>query len=160
MIFRDKLMELSMAEKGEYVYQWPRPMVTVDMVVFAVAAGGSKVLLIERRDGPYRGKWALPGGFLEMDEELQTAAGRELAEETGLGEVRLQQLHTFGAVGRDPRGRVITVVYWGIVEAGKMEVTAGDDAAQAKWFDIDELPQLAFDHDEVIKMALEKIKSQ
>ena len=157
MIFRDKLMELSMAEKGEYVYQWPRPMVTVDMVVFAVAAGGSKVLLIERRDEPYRGKWALPGGFVEMDEELQTAAARELAEETGLGEVGLQQLHTFGTVGRDPRGRVITVVYWGIVEAGKMDVTAGDDAAQAKWFEIDELPQLAFDHDEVIKMAIEKL---
>lgn len=157
MIFRDNLMELSMAEKGEYVYQWPRPMVTVDMAVFAVAAGDSKVLLIERRDEPYRGKWALPGGFVEMDEELQTAAARELAEETGLVEVGLQQLHTFGTVGRDPRGRVITVVYWGIVEAGKMEVMAGDDAAQAKWFDIDELPQLAFDHDEVIKMAIEKL---
>jgi len=149
-----------MAEIGEYVYQWPRPMVTVDMVVFAVTAGGSKVLLIERRDEPYRGKWALPGGFVEMDEELQTAAARELAEETGLGEVVLEQLHTFGTVGRDPRGRVITVVYWGIVEAGKMEVTAGDDAAQAKWFDMDKLPQLAFDHDEMIKMAAEKIKPQ
>ena len=157
MIFRDNLMELSMAEKGEYVYQWPRPMVTVDMVVFAVAAGGSKVLLIQRRNEPYRGKWALPGGFVEMEEELQTAAARELAEETGLGEVVLQQLHTFGTVGRDPRGRVITVVYWGIVEAGKMEVTAGDDAAQAKWFEIEELPQLAFDHDEVIKMAIERL---
>ena len=145
-----------MAKKGEYVYQWPRPMVTVDMAVFAVTAGGSKVLLIQRRNEPYKGKWALPGGFVEMDEELHTAAARELAEETGLGEVRLQQLHTFGTVGRDPRGRIISVVYWGIVETGKMEVTAGDDAAQAKWFDIDQLPHLAFDHDDVVKMAVEK----
>ncbi len=95
-----------MAEKGKYVYDWPRPMVTVDAAVFTFSGDKAKVLLINRGNEPFKGKWALPGGFVDMDEELEGAVVRELAEETGLVGVRLEQMRTFGTVGRDPRGRI------------------------------------------------------
>ena len=106
-----------MAKKGKYVYDWPRPMVTADAAVFAFVDGKARLLLIQRKHEPYQGRWALPGGFVEIDEDLPEAAARELAEETGLKDVPLEQLRTFGKPGRDPRGRTITVVYFGI--AGK-----------------------------------------
>ncbi len=147
-----------MVNKGKYVYDWPRPMVTVDAVVFGFFRNKAKLLLINRRDEPYKGKWALPGGYVEIDEELEDAVVRELAEETGLTAVPLQQMHTFGKCGRDPRGRQITIVFFGIARKGKNEIKAGDDAAQAQWFDIEELPKdMAFDHNEVIKFAIEKL---
>jgi 8-oxo-dGTP diphosphatase len=150
-----------MNKQGKYVYDWPRPMVTVDAVVFAVTSDTTKVLLIKRGHEPFKGKWAFPGGFIGMDEELDDAVARELQEETGLTGVPLEQMHTFGTVGRDPRGRQITVVYMGIIKEGLECIKAGDDAAQAQWFDIDKLPaDMAFDHNQVAKFAVKILKSK
>jgi 8-oxo-dGTP diphosphatase len=146
-----------MVKKGEYIYEWPRPMVTADIVVFLKGRGKTKLLLVKRAKEPFKGSWVFPGGFLEPDEELADAAARELAEETGLVGVDLEQMHTFGTCGRDPRGRVISVAFVGSVTSDKATVKAGDDAAEAKWFDIDDLPSLAFDHNEMAKMAIEKM---
>ena len=147
-----------MAKEGKYIYEWPRPMVTVDAVVFAVSSGKTELLLIERKNEPFKGQWAVPGGFVEMDEELEDAVARELAEETGLTGVQLEQMHTFGKCGRDPRGRQITIAFVGVATEGHDKVRAGDDAAKAQWFDIGELPEnLAFDHDEMIRLAIEKL---
>jgi 8-oxo-dGTP diphosphatase len=148
-----------MAVKGKYVYQWPRPMVTVDAVVFSTGQAKPKVLLIKRKKEPYKGKWAFPGGFVEMDEELEDAVARELAEETGLTGVKLEQMHTFGTCGRDPRGRQISIAFTGVIEPGRANIKAGDDAAEARWFDIEQLPEMAFDHNEIAGMALEKLSS-
>ncbi|MHC4109943.1 MAG: NUDIX domain-containing protein [Planctomycetota bacterium] len=148
-----------MAKRGKYIYKWPRPMVAADAAVFCFFAGKAKLLLVERRNEPFKGKWCLPGGFLEIDEELEDGVVRELVEETGLTGVRLEQVHTFGRCGRDPRGRVITVTYMGIAQEGKSKVKAGDDAAQALWFDIDKLPtDLAFDHNDVTKYVIRRLK--
>ncbi len=134
-------------------------MVTVDAAVFTHYGSKTKVLLIKRGNEPYKGKWAVPGGFVDMDEELEDAVVRELEEETGLSGVHLEQMHTFGTVGRDPRGRQITIVFLGIAGENQTKLKAGDDAAQAEWFDIDELPEdMAFDHDEVIRFAIGKLK--
>ena len=150
-----------MAKKGKYIYDWPRPMVSVDAIVFGFFKNKAKLLLIKRRNEPFKGKWAIPGGFVGMDEELQDAVQRELAEETNLTDVKLRQLHTFGQCGRDPRGRQITIVYMGIIEKGFDKIKAGDDAAQAEWFDIENLPKdLAFDHNEVAKFAIKKLKQK
>jgi 8-oxo-dGTP diphosphatase len=143
---------------GKYVYEWPRPMVTADAAVFALVDGKAKLLLIQRKHEPYKGHWALPGGFVEMDEDLPEAAARELAEETGLENVPLEQLHTFGKPGRDPRGRTITVAYFGIAARDWQQVAAADDAAQVQWFDIESLPALAFDHAEIACCAIERLK--
>jgi 8-oxo-dGTP diphosphatase len=157
-----------MAEKGKYIYDWPRPMAAADAAVFGFFAGKAKwrkpswrLLLVNRKNEPFKGKWCLPGGFVNIDEELETAAARELAEETGLAGVRLEQVHTFGDVGRDPRGRVITVTFMGIVAEGQNKLKAGDDAAKARWFDIEKLPKdLAFDHNEVTKLAITRLKKK
>ena len=148
-----------MAEKGRYIYDWPRPMVTVDAVVFSPSGGRTQVLLINRGRDPFKGKWAVPGGFVEMDEELEDAVARELAEETGLTGVLLEQMHTFGTCGRDPRGRQISIAFTGIAtEEQQSMIKAGDDAAKAQWFDIEKLPRdLAFDHSEMIAFAIEKL---
>jgi 8-oxo-dGTP diphosphatase len=149
-----------MSKKGKYVYDWPRPMVTVDAVVFGFFKNKAKLLLIERKKGPFKGKWALPGGFVEIDEELEDAVARELAEETGLRNIRLEQMHTFGTVGRDPRGRQITIVFMGIATKGRTKIKAGDDAAEVRWFDIEKLPKdLAFDHNEIVEFGIEKLKT-
>ncbi|PKL49319.1 MAG: NUDIX hydrolase [Planctomycetes bacterium HGW-Planctomycetes-1] len=144
-----------MSEKGKYVYDWPRPMVTVDAAVFDVSGDKARILLIKRGNEPFKGQWAFPGGFVEMDEELEDAAARELAEEAGLTGVKLEQLYTFGKCGRDPRGRNITVVFIGITKNSKIK--SGDDAAEAQWFEIDKLPQMAFDHDNVAAAAIKKL---
>lgn len=142
-----------MAKQGKYVYEWPRPMVTVDAVVFSTAGPRPKVLLIKRGREPNKGLWACPGGFLEIDEELLEATARELEEETSLTGVELKQMHTFGNIGRDPRGRLITIAYIGVIDA-EPDVSPGDDAQDAKWFYIDELPEVAFDHKMVVDMAI------
>jgi len=147
-----------MNKRGKYVYDWPRPMVTTDAIVFAFIDGQAKILLIKRGNEPFKGKWALPGGFIGMDEELEDAVVRELAEETGLENIALEQFHTFGKCGRDPRGRQITIAYMGIA-AKPGKIKGGDDAAEAKWFDIEKLPEdLAFDHKDVIRQAIKKLK--
>ncbi len=148
-----------MAEKGKYVYDWPRPMVTADAAVFTFSGDRVRVLLINRGNEPFKGQWALPGGFVGMDEELEDAVVRELAEETGLTGIQLKQMRTYGRVGRDPRGRMITIVFMGIATEGQTEIKAGDDAAQAQWFDIEKLPEdMSFDHDEVVRFAIAKLK--
>ncbi len=142
-----------------YTYEWPRPAVTVDAVVFRKNEEKLEVLLIRRKHYPFEGMWALPGGYLEMEETCEEAVLRELEEETGLRGVRLQQLHTFGTPGRDPRGRTITITFWGMTTMENSSVKAGDDAAEAQWFDAGNLPELAFDHHEPIQMALERMKN-
>jgi len=150
-----------MAKKGKYVYDWPRPMVASDVAVFGIFAGKAKLLLINRKNEPFKGKWCLPGGFVDMDEELGDASARELAEETGLVAVPLEQIHTFGGVGRDPRGRVITVTFMAVVTKGQNKIKAGDDAAKARWFDIEKLPKdLGFDHNEVVRFAIKRLKKR
>ncbi len=135
----------------KYCYEYPRPMVTVDAVVFCKDVE-DKILLIERKNEPFAGKWALPGGFLDMDEEISDAAYRELEEETGIVDVPLTEFKTYGSLGRDPRGRTISVVFIGDVKSC-VAVQAGDDAARAKWFSMNQLPGLAFDHDIIIREA-------
>ncbi len=134
-------------------------MVAADAVVFRFSAGKTKILLVNRKNEPFKGKWCIPGGFVELDEELGDASARELAEETGLKGVQLKQLHAFGNVGRDPRGRVITVTYMGVAGREQKNIKAGDDAAKARWFDIENLPRdLAFDHNKVTRFAIGRLK--
>ena len=150
-----------MAVQGIYTYDWPRPMVTVDAAVFQICSGKTSILLIQRKHEPYKGQWAIPGGFVDMDEELEDAVVRELAEETSLTGVPLEQMHTFGTIGRDPRGRQITIVFMGIANEQQTNVKAGDDAAEAKWFDIENLPDnMAFDHDRVAEFAIKKLEEK
>jgi len=143
-----------MTRKGTWTYDYPRPMVSVDAVVFREREGRLELLLIRRGQPPFAGRHALPGGFVEMDEELPDAAARELREETGLDGVALEQLAAFGRPDRDPRGRCISIAFVGILERGGDQVAGGDDAAEAGWHDTAELPPLAFDHDEIIARAL------
>lgn len=141
-----------------YTYTYPRMQVTVDAVIIRPADDGEEVLLIERKHEPFEGCWALPGGFVDMDETLVDAAKRELYEETGLIVEQLTQLHTFDGVNRDPRGRTISIVFIGFASPGS-RIKAGDDASSADWFSFDALPPLAFDHDKVLEMARKKISS-
>lgn len=138
-----------------YTYQYPRPAVTVDIVLSCRVDDQVNILLVQRAEPPFQGSWALPGGFVDIDETLEAAAARELEEETGLRGVQITQLRTYGDPGRDPRGRVISVVYCGELPAGKLEQgLPGSDAAQVRWFPISELPLLAFDHLEIIQESL------
>ena len=150
-----------MTEEKRYVYDWPRPMVTADAVVFKFASGKAEVLLIKRGHEPFKNQWAIPGGFVGIDEELEDSAVRELFEETNLIGIKLEQLHTFGRCGRDPRGRQITIAFIGIAEKGTSQIKAGDDADEASWFDIEKLPEnLAFDHKEVLDYAISHLKEK
>ena len=140
-----------------YSYKYPRPAVTTDAVVFLEKKDGWEVLLIQRKNNPYKEMWALPGGFVDMDETLEEGVVRELEEETGLKDIKLKQLHAFSTVDRDPRGRTIGVAFWGFTTNENSSVKGGDDARDAKWFPIDNLPKLAFDHQEIMDMALLEI---
>ncbi len=136
-----------------YTYNYPRPALTVDMIVTRIVGDNLEVLLIQRLNPPYKDRWAFPGGFVDMDETLEQAAARELAEETGLKNVNLKQFKAYSTLNRDPRGRTISVIFTGEV-TGDAIVVAGDDAKNAAWFNIDKLPSLAFDHDEIIQEVL------
>jgi len=138
-----------------YCYEYPRPAVTADVIILKSMNGRHHVLLIERKHQPYEGMWALPGGFLNMDETLEEAALRELQEETGIAGVNLEQFHTFSNVNRDPRHRTITTVFLGFAD-DSISPVAGDDAAKVQWFALDKLPQLAFDHAMVMEMVMAK----
>ncbi|HIC89997.1 MAG TPA: NUDIX hydrolase [Anaerolineae bacterium] len=138
--------------------RYERPSVTVDVVVFTFHGQDLHVLLIKRKHWPFAGMWAIPGGFIRMDESLEEAARRELEEETGVRGVYLEQLYTFGDPDRDPRTRVITVAYLAIVSADEVQVHAGDDAADARWFSVYNLPPLAFDHERIVKYALQRLR--
>jgi 8-oxo-dGTP diphosphatase len=137
-----------------YSYSYPRPSVTVDILMMHPAESGWEVLLIERLHDPFQGMWALPGGFIEMDEDLHQSARRELLEETGLDIEKLQQFKAYGKPGRDPRGRTISVVFYAIIsKEAKEQTKAGDDAKNAQWFHIQQLPNLAFDHEDIMQDA-------
>ncbi|QDU90345.1 Bifunctional NMN adenylyltransferase/Nudix hydrolase [Pirellulimonas nuda] len=148
-----------------HTYQFARPALTVDIVVFAMDFAGRdetdlQVMLIQRDLAPYRGGWALPGGFVRTQETLDDAARRELQEETGLRDIYLEQLYTFGALGRDPRERVVTVAYYALVNLTGHDVRASTDARNAAWFSVSDLPPLAFDHAQVLDTAHQRLRSK
>jgi 8-oxo-dGTP diphosphatase len=138
---------------------YDRPSVTVDVVVFTLVDNDLRVLLIKRKERPYAGNWAVPGGFVQMSESLDEAANRELVEETGVDDVYLEQLYTFGSPNRDPRTRVITVAYFAIVPFTAVKTPkAGSEAEEAVWFSMFDLPDLAFDHGEILEYALTRLR--
>ena len=141
-------------------YEYPRPALAVDCVVFGLDAAGLQVLLIQRALDPYRGHWALPGGFVREEESVDEAARRELREETGLRDVFLEQLYTFGAPKRDPRGRVVSVAHYALVRLGDHRAKAATDAKSASWHPVRGAPKLAFDHDEILAMALVRLQTK
>lgn len=141
-------------------YRHPRPALSVDCVVFGLDEASLQVLLIQRNLEPFEGKWALPGGFVRIEETVDEAARRELLEETGLDHVFLEQLYTFGAIDRDPRERVVTVAYYALVKLSDHQVRAATDARNVAWFNVDELPSLAFDHAEILERARERLKGK
>ena len=151
-----------------YTYDFPHPAVTTDVVIFSLrgaeesplAEQSLSVLLIKRGAKPFKGAWALPGGFLRMDEHIDDCALRELEEETGVKGAELIQLGAFGAPKRDPRERVVSIAYYALIPSELLVLRPDTDAADAKWFSIDELPKLAFDHDEIIATALASLRSE
>ncbi|WP_367390020.1 NUDIX domain-containing protein [Lewinella sp. LCG006] len=144
-----------------YTYEYPRPSVTVDCVIFGLDESQQlKVLLIRRKGEPYANKWALPGGFVQIEESLENAARRELKEETGVENIFMEQLYTFGSLGRDPRGRVISVAYFALVNLAEHTLRADTDAEDAAWYSINDLPELAFDHAVILQTALDRLRSK
>ncbi len=142
-----------------YTYKYPRPAVTTDIILTAGKSKATHILLIERKNEPYKGLWALPGGFIDMDEDLEDACLRELKEETGIEGIKINQFCTVGTPGRDPRGRTITIVYMAVINPELHTIKAGDDASEAKWFRIDEIPPTAFDHQMIIELALKRYEN-
>jgi len=140
--------------------KYDRPSVTVDVVILSLRQKDLQVLLVKRRSWPYEGMWAIPGGFVNMDESLETAAKRELQEETGVQDVYLEQLYTFGDPGRDPRTRVITVVYFALLDSERLQVRAASDAGDVGWFSVYSLPPLAFDHEKILQYALNRLRGK
>lgn len=143
-----------------YEYQYPRPALTVDCVVFGLDENELRLLLVERDLEPFASQWALPGGFVRLKETLEESARRELAEETGITRLYLEQLYTFGELNRDPRERVVTVAYYALVKLSDHKVRAATDARSAAWFSVSDLPTLAFDHEEIVKVALNRLKGK
>src|SRR5437899_955546 len=143
-----------------FTYQYPRAALTVDCVVFGFDEDELKVLLIQRALEPFKGAWALPGGFVRVYETLDDAARRELVEETGLKDVFLEQLYTFGEIKRDPRERVVSVAYYALVKLSDHKAKAATDAANAEWFPISKLPKLAFDHADIAAAALARLQGK
>ncbi len=137
---------------------YPKPSVTVDIVLLTIIDERLKILLVKRRIEPFKDNWALPGGFVGIDEDLKDAAKRELEEETGVSEHYLEQLYTFGEPGRDPRGRIITVAYFALINSEELKLKADTDVIEAKWFPTENLPKLAFDHDKILGYALERLR--
>ena len=143
-----------------HTYKYPRAALTVDCVVFGFDEAELKVLLVQRSLAPFKGKWALPGGFVRVDEALDAAARRELLEETGLRNVFLEQLYTFGSVERDPRERVVSVAYYALVKLAEHMATGATDASDAQWFPAASAPVLAFDHSEILAVALTRLQGK
>ncbi len=143
-----------------FTYDYPRPALTVDCVVFGFDGDGLQVLLIRRGIEPHLGAWALPGGFVHMEETLDQAARRELEEETHIKDVFLEQLFTFGNPGRDPRGRVVSVAYYALVRPDQHTATGDTDASEAAWHPVEKLPALAFDHAEILCTALDRLRGK
>ena len=144
-----------------YTYKFPRPSLTVDCVVFGLDEQDLlKVMLIKRNIPPFKEQWALPGGFMRLDESLEAAALRELQEETGIKRVFLEQLYTFGDINRDPRERVVTVAYYALINLREQQIQATTDASEAAWFPVTNLPSLAFDHNQIFTVALGRLKGK
>lgn len=149
----------SQQPKSQYCYQYPHPAVTADCVIFGFdESNNMKVLLIQRGNDPYKGKWAFPGGFMNIDETTEQCARRELEEETRLKDVAVEQFYTFSDVNRDPRERILSVAHYAIIRLS--DVKGSDDAAKAQWFSIDEIPSLAFDHEFMFQKAIQIIKEK
>lgn len=141
-------------------YQHPHPAITTDIVIFTIQDGQLKALLVRRANDPFKGRWALPGGFVEIDEHLEAGALRELKEETGVSGVYLEQLYTFGRPDRDPRERVITVAYYALTPINGLNIRAASDARQIDWFAYAKLPELAFDHKDIITLAQQRLAAK
>lgn len=137
---------------------YKQPSVTVDVIIFTIIDSDLKVLLVKRKNPPFEGRWAIPGGFVRFDENLEDAAKRELSEETNVKNIYLEQLYTFGETGRDPRGRVITVAYFALAGAKDMQISAATDVSEVKWHSVYSLPELAFDHAIILDYALQRLR--
>lgn len=142
------------------VNKYERPSVTVDVVMMTLRQHDLQVLLVKRRSWPCEGLWAIPGGFVNMDESLEAAAKRELQEETNVQDVYMEQLYTFGDPERDPRTRVITVVYFALLDSARLQVKAASDAADVGWFSVYNLPELAFDHAKILDYVLSRLRGK
>ena len=161
-----------MARAPRFAYEFPRPSLAVDCVLFGFdAERGLRLLIIRRQRAPFADQWALPGGFVRLDadgeggEDLDEAARRELREETGASVAYLEQLYTFGSPRRDPRGRVVSVAYMALVRASDHDVRAGDDAAEARWISVDAIggrggTRLAFDHETIVKLGVARLQAK
>lgn len=145
-------------EENNYCYRYPHPSVTTDCVIFGFDGERLKVLLVKRGGEPYAGWWAFPGGFVKIDESAEEGALRELQEETSLSDSYVEQFHTYSNPDRDPRERVITIAYYALVKIS--DVKGGDDAKEARWFALDEIPQLAFDHDVILRDAMTRLRER
>lgn len=147
---------MSDTKRGKYTYEYPRPAVTVDVVI-TTKEKKPKVLLIRRKGEPFAGKWAIPGGFVDQDEPLEAAARRELMEETGVETAQIEQIGAFGDPGRDPRGWTVSVAFLARIPPGSVQPVAADDAAEVGWHPLDKLPPLAFDHDKILARARDSL---
>lgn len=146
-----------MNQDQSYCYPYPHPAVTTDVVLFTIRDEDLQVLLIQRANPPFREMWALPGGFLDMEEDLEACAKRELLEETGIEGLYLEQLYTFSTPDRDPRERVISVTYFALTRSDTLQPKAASDAQEAAWFSLTQLPELAFDHAKIIQLAKQRL---
>lgn len=149
-----------MAIEGKYIYEYPRPAVTTDCVIFGFDGDELKVLLIKRGIEPFKNYWALPGGFIELDEDADTCAKRKLEQETGLDEIFMEQLYTFSSVDRDPRYRVISIAYYALVKLSDFRPKAGNDTFQVEWFPLSAIPAIAFDHEQILEKAVTRLKGK
>lgn len=149
-----------MKAETKYQYEHPRPSLTADCVIFGFDGGELKLLLIEREKEPFKNRWALPGGFVFMDETTEECAKRILLEKTGIKNVFIEQLYTFSDVNRDPRERIISVSYFALVNKHQYELIAGRDTVKAEWFELSKLPKLAFDHTKIVKTAIQRLKGK
>ena len=151
---------IDMRATKKYCYKYPHPAVTTDCVIFGFDGSNLNVLLIERGIEPYKGRWAFPGGFIRIDETAEDSANRELREETGVENVYVEQLQAFSGINRDPRERVITIAFYALIKQSDYHVVGGDDARKAHWFRLHEIPELAFDHDSILRVAMSRLKQK
>lgn len=149
-----------MKQTGKYAYEYERPALATDCVIFGFDGGELKLLLIERENEPFKNKWALPGGFVYMQETTEECAKRILLEKTGIRHMFIEQLYTFSELERDPRERIVSVAYFALVNKHQYELVAGRDTVKAEWFELSKLPKLAFDHGKILKMAIQRLKGK